>query len=128
APPLGAPGLDRIAQPEPLGDPPDRDPAGDPRPGLRQRAGVRRRWRHHHASRLRRRRPRGPWPGRRCPDPAGRGRMTDRIGFEPTDPDKVPDFDHDRAEAAIRELLFAIGEDPEREGLRDTPARVARAY
>ena len=54
--------------------------------------------------------------------------MTDPIGFEPTDPDKVPDFDHDRAEAAIRELLFAIGEDPGREGLRDTPARVARAY
>jgi GTP cyclohydrolase IA len=54
--------------------------------------------------------------------------MTDPIGFEPTDPDKVPDFDHDRAEAAVRELLFAIGEDPEREGLRDTPARVARAY
>ena len=33
-----------------------------------------------------------------------------------------------RAEAAVRELLIAIGEDPEREGLRDTPARVARAY
>jgi GTP cyclohydrolase IA len=54
--------------------------------------------------------------------------MTDPIGFEPTDPKDVPDFDYDRAEAAIRELLFAIGEDPEREGLRDTPARVARAY
>jgi GTP cyclohydrolase IA len=40
----------------------------------------------------------------------------------------VPDFDHPRAEAAVRELLIAIGEDPEREGLRDTPARVARAY
>lgn len=40
----------------------------------------------------------------------------------------VGEFDHDRAEAAIRELLIAIGEDPEREGLRDTPARVARAY
>jgi GTP cyclohydrolase I len=40
----------------------------------------------------------------------------------------VRPFDHDRAEAAIRELLHAIGEDPEREGLRDTPARVARAY
>ncbi len=41
---------------------------------------------------------------------------------------KVAEFDHARAEAAIRELLYAIGEDPEREGLRDTPARVARAY
>lgn len=37
-------------------------------------------------------------------------------------------FDHTRAEAAVRELLFAIGEDPDREGLRETPARVARAY
>ncbi|MFD1859292.1 GTP cyclohydrolase I FolE [Aeromicrobium camelliae] len=33
-----------------------------------------------------------------------------------------------RAEAAVRELLAAIGEDPDREGLRDTPARVARSY
>ena len=37
-------------------------------------------------------------------------------------------FDQARAEAAIRELLCAIGEDPERDGLQDTPARVARAY
>ena len=33
-----------------------------------------------------------------------------------------------RAEAAVRELLLAVGEDPDREGLRDTPRRVARAY
>ncbi len=32
-----------------------------------------------------------------------------------------------RAEAAVREFLAAIGEDPTREGLRDTPKRVARA-
>ncbi|MGW8591962.1 GTP cyclohydrolase I FolE [Dietzia sp. NPDC055340] len=37
-------------------------------------------------------------------------------------------FDAERAEAAVRELLIAVGEDPDREGLRDTPARVARAY
>ena len=36
-------------------------------------------------------------------------------------------FDHERAERAITELLLAIGEDPNREGLRDTPKRVARA-
>jgi GTP cyclohydrolase IA len=36
--------------------------------------------------------------------------------------------DQARAEAAVRELLIAIGEDPDREGLHDTPARVARAY
>ena len=40
----------------------------------------------------------------------------------------MPKFDHERAERAVRELLIAIGEDPEREGLRDTPARVARSY
>jgi len=37
-------------------------------------------------------------------------------------------FDTQRVEAAVRELLIGIGEDPDREGLRDTPARVARAY
>ena len=37
-------------------------------------------------------------------------------------------FDHARVEAAVRELLIAVGEDPDREGLIDTPARVARAY
>ena len=43
-------------------------------------------------------------------------------------PADVPAFDHERAAAAVRELLIAIGEDPERDGLRDTPSRVARAY
>ncbi len=33
-----------------------------------------------------------------------------------------------RAEAAVRELLIAVGEDPDRPGLQDTPRRVARAY
>jgi GTP cyclohydrolase IA len=37
-------------------------------------------------------------------------------------------YDAARVEAAVREILAAIGEDPERDGLRDTPARVARAY
>ncbi|MDO5030583.1 MAG: GTP cyclohydrolase I FolE [Corynebacterium sp.] len=37
-------------------------------------------------------------------------------------------FDQARAEAAVRELLIAVGEDPDREGLRETPARVARSY
>jgi GTP cyclohydrolase I len=37
-------------------------------------------------------------------------------------------FDQARAEKAVRELLLACGEDPDREGLQDTPARVARAY
>ena len=37
-------------------------------------------------------------------------------------------YDHDRAAAAVRELLIAIGEDPDRDGLRETPNRVARMY
>jgi GTP cyclohydrolase I len=36
--------------------------------------------------------------------------------------------DLERIEAAVREILIAVGEDPDREGLRRTPARVARAY
>ncbi|MFD7018946.1 GTP cyclohydrolase I FolE [Streptomyces sp. NPDC059161] len=41
---------------------------------------------------------------------------------------KIGEFDEKRAENAVRELLIAVGEDPDREGLRETPARVARAY
>jgi GTP cyclohydrolase IA len=37
-------------------------------------------------------------------------------------------FDHERVVAAVREILIGIGEDPERDGLRGTPERVARAY
>ena len=41
---------------------------------------------------------------------------------------KTVQFDQSRAEKAVRELLIAVGEDPDRHGLEDTPARVARAY
>jgi GTP cyclohydrolase I len=50
------------------------------------------------------------------------------------DPIRLPrpwaagEYDAARAEAAVRELLIAVGEDVDREGLRDTPARVARMY
>jgi GTP cyclohydrolase IA len=40
----------------------------------------------------------------------------------------VGPYDEERAARAVRELLLAVGEDPDREGLRETPARVARAY
>ncbi|MGH3278463.1 MAG: GTP cyclohydrolase I, partial [Trebonia sp.] len=36
--------------------------------------------------------------------------------------------DHERIERAVREILLAVGEDPDRDGLIDTPARVARMY
>lgn len=40
----------------------------------------------------------------------------------------MPPYDAGRVEAAVRELLIAVGEDPDREGLVHTPARVARMY
>jgi len=43
----------------------------------------------------------------------------------PTDSHPV---DHARIERAVREILLAVGEDPDREGLLETPARVARMY
>ncbi len=49
------------------------------------------------------------------------------ISMNPEDGRAQSPFDQDRAERAVRELLLAIGENPEREGLVDTPARVARA-
>ena len=54
--------------------------------------------------------------------------MTDPIHPPARAPEDVPPYDEARAEAAVRELLAAIGEDPSREGLRDTPVRVARMY
>ncbi len=46
----------------------------------------------------------------------------------PRDGRAKSEFDQQRAQAAVKELLLAIGEDPDRDGLRDTPARVARAF
>jgi GTP cyclohydrolase I len=57
----------------------------------------------------------------------------DGLGQDPRTGDPVADLpegrvDAARIEAAVREILAAIGEDPDRPGLLDTPARVARAY
>jgi GTP cyclohydrolase I len=62
----------------------------------------------------------------------GNGRV-DELGQDPRTGDLVADLpegrvDQPRIEAAVREMLAAIGEDPDRAGLRDTPARVGRAY
>jgi GTP cyclohydrolase I len=40
----------------------------------------------------------------------------------------APEVDQPRIERAVKEILLAVGEDPDRDGLRDTPARVARMY
>jgi GTP cyclohydrolase I len=47
----------------------------------------------------------------------------EQIGRPPVD-----SVDRPRVERAIREILLAVGEDPDREGLLETPARVARMY
>ncbi|WP_328888415.1 GTP cyclohydrolase I FolE [Streptomyces sp. NBC_00316] len=52
--------------------------------------------------------------------------MTDPVTLDGQS--SIGEFDEKRAEAAVRELLLAVGEDPDREGLRETPGRVARAY
>jgi GTP cyclohydrolase I len=44
------------------------------------------------------------------------------------DDDAAHEVDKPRIEAAVREILAAVGEDPARDGLLDTPARVARMY
>jgi GTP cyclohydrolase I len=49
----------------------------------------------------------------------------DEVDTGPIPPAPV---DHARIEAAVREILLAVGEDPDRDGLRQTPARVARMY
>lgn len=49
------------------------------------------------------------------------------VSMGPRDGGAKSEFDGPRAERAVKELLLAIGEDPERDGLKDTPARVARA-
>src|SRR4051812_5155734 len=40
----------------------------------------------------------------------------------------LPPVDQARIRAAVREILLAVGEDPDREGLKETPERVARMY
>jgi GTP cyclohydrolase I len=47
---------------------------------------------------------------------------------ELAEPPAVAAFDQARIEAAVREILIGIGDNPDREGLRDTPSRVAKAY
>jgi GTP cyclohydrolase IA len=49
------------------------------------------------------------------------------VSMGPNEGRAISEFDQVRAESAVRELLIAIGEDPNREGLKDTPLRVARA-
>lgn len=49
------------------------------------------------------------------------------VSMGPNEGGAKSEFDQERAEKAVRELLVSIGEDPDREGLKDTPARVAKS-
>ncbi len=54
--------------------------------------------------------------------------MSDINPISITSPGPKAPYNHAGVEQAIRDLLIAIGEDPDRDGLKDTPARVARGY
>jgi GTP cyclohydrolase I len=60
----------------------------------------------------------------RMTEPARRQRRTEPAANGRS----VGAVDERRIEAAVREILLAVGEDPDREGLQETPARVARLY
>src|ERR1700722_12925700 len=61
------------------------------------------------------------------PGPAERNAMTDANPLHAV-PDTAGPVDLGRIEKAVREILFAIGEDPDRDGLVRTPTRVAEMY
>ncbi len=111
-------------------------PAGEHRQRARRPRAVRAGRRRHGPRRAGPRRAGPRWytprrPGAR-PGPGWRALTADTFGSAVNAATAAnggrPVMDRARAEAAVRELLLAIGEDPDREGLRDTPARVARAY
>lgn len=52
--------------------------------------------------------------------------MNDLATLEAVGAPRLSSLDLPRIKAAVREILEAIGEDPNRDGLRETPARVAR--
>lgn len=59
--------------------------------------------------------------------PAADGTLDDEEAFGDSAPTS-PRVDQERIRRAVREILLAVGEDPNREGLRDSPARIARMY
>ena len=54
------------------------------------------------------------------------GSLPDELGLPDDEPSQG--VDHERIRRAVREILLAVGEDPDREGLRETPARIGRMY
>ncbi|STD15899.1 GTP cyclohydrolase 1 [Dermatophilus congolensis] len=66
--------------------------------------------------------------GQEIVEQADKGPDTGQVRAASTAPVTDREVDQPRIAAAVREILIAIGEDPDRDGLRDTPLRVARAY
>lgn len=54
--------------------------------------------------------------------------MSEQPADRPHGMESLHEIDKPRIERAVREILFAIGENPDREGLLETPQRVARMY
>ena len=63
-----------------------------------------------------------PYPGCDDDDPVTLAALA-QLAAAPFGP-----VDHARIKNAVREILYAVGEDPDREGLQETPDRVARMY
>jgi len=66
----------------------------------------------------------GPSASSKRSSPAKAASPADRNG----NPPRTGQVDQERIARAVREILLAIGEDPDRDGLQETPARVARMY
>jgi GTP cyclohydrolase I len=66
--------------------------------------------------------------GSRKARPTSNGPYTDEALGCSEDSPEVAHVDQERIRRAVREILFAVGEDPDREGLLETPDRVARMY
>ena len=68
---------------------------------------------------------------KKFPMTAGAGPVVGSLALETDDSESSrpgSGVDQERIQRAVREILLAVGEDPEREGLRETPERVARMY
>ena len=108
-------------------------PAADRDPAVAAQAANERRERRGNGAQPGRRPPGADAPAPR-PQPGALGRSSPAACRPPAAPAAVdaradaPASTSTAAEAAVRELLLAIGEDPDRDGLTATPRRVARAY
>jgi GTP cyclohydrolase IA len=69
-----------------------------------------------------------PSPSKPANPAAERGSLSGEVDDGASISNGQPAVDLPRIERAVREILAAVGENPDREGLRETPARVARMY